>query len=269
MPSGRDRGAGRPRLGGDGGLRERRKRRRAEFSRGRVTRRDLDPAASRQFERAGIGARVAREHEPRRHQVERVFELSEVLRDQRIGGRDRAGRRPDHHAGERKQRVLEAVAGKDESRRFRATDLARAGLSQCAAPARRRRNTSAPARRRLRRVRPKTPGPARLSPNARGGRSRNPDMAAAAGRCAPPRRRRAASRRSDRAGRTVVSAAASWRRRTWIPPSADFSRPYPFGDVRTCQKTRAYPSLRAKRSNPDLAAHLRYLSLDCFAGRSQ
>ena len=71
------------------------------------------------FDGALEGAAVGGEHEPRRQQVEHVAQLAEVLRDQRIGRRDRHIRHADVEGGEPQQRMLDVVAGEDGDRPLR------------------------------------------------------------------------------------------------------------------------------------------------------
>ena len=110
------------------------------------------PRPGTRVQRAGIGARVARETKPRRHQIERAFQFSEVLRDQRIG-RSRSGSSatPTIMPASDSSACSIVVAGKDQRAAF-PRDRPRAE-QRGADPHRlldRRRHRSARARRRLR-----------------------------------------------------------------------------------------------------------------------
>ena len=62
------------------------------------------------------GAAVGGEHEARGQQLEHVAQLAVVLRDQRVGRRDRHVGHADVERGKRQQRVLDVVAGQDGDR---------------------------------------------------------------------------------------------------------------------------------------------------------
>ena len=66
----------------------------------------------RRREFLGIGG----PHEPRTQQPEDGLELGEVLRHQRVGGRDRGDRHPYVHRPEREERVIDRVVGEDHER---------------------------------------------------------------------------------------------------------------------------------------------------------
>jgi hypothetical protein len=60
--------------------------------------------------------RAAREHQARRQQADDVLELAVVLRDQRVGRRDRRIGHAGEHRAEGEQEVLDVVVGEDDDR---------------------------------------------------------------------------------------------------------------------------------------------------------
>ena len=163
------------------------------------------PAAST----ACVSARVGGEDEARRRQLDDALELAEVLAHQRIGGRDRACRRADRHAGERQQAVLDRVARQDQQRPL--------ALAPCASSHEPSRIVWSSASRVGQRS-PAAVGGAfgderalggRPRPNVRADRSRSSHRPAAARRRAHRRRRRFAPPPPASAGRTVSSSPPS------------------------------------------------------------
>ena len=80
---------------------------------------DVDDGHARQVERgqrAVEGRAVLHEHQAGPHQLEHVAQLRVVAAHQRVGGRDRRGRRADLHRGHRQQRMLERVGRQDHHR---------------------------------------------------------------------------------------------------------------------------------------------------------
>ena len=66
----------------------------------------------RRRELRGIGG----PHQARTQKVEDRFELGEILRHQRVGGRDRSDRNADMHRAEREKRVVDGVVREDHHR---------------------------------------------------------------------------------------------------------------------------------------------------------
>ena len=202
-------------------------------SNGRLARPSSAPRASTTSQSAGTAAAIARavrravrrEHQPRRQHAEDVAQLAVVLRQQRIGRRDRRVRHAGEHRAEAEQQVLEVVVGQDRERplgrepaveqrlRDRARALQRLGIADVAPVAVLR--AALPA------LRDQACAPARPRPSAAAGRSGAADTAAAARsrRTSVVPSARGVKTRCERAAERHVAVAHAGCRRTHVLPT--------------------------------------------------
>ena len=80
---------------------------------------DLDLARHDRLDGAAVGLAVGGEDEPRGEQLDDRPQLAEILRDERVGRRDRRIGDADIHGGEADERMLDVVARQDHDRPLR------------------------------------------------------------------------------------------------------------------------------------------------------